>query len=879
MHLWFARRPLTASRATVYAALVNDTNDHRRTLEKISVFSHPYADTKRRDGSGSYVKAVIKAKADVLESHKGVPPVVLDPFGGGGAIPLECMRLGCKTHSNDYNPVAWIIQRCTLEWPQKYGVPGSGAGPKDSRLVKDICKWVEWLDGEVKNELAGCHTGTEYIWARTIPCQNPKCGVDIPLLKSFEIDRKGGVFACPQKSVDGITFNVVGGKNDEYGELPPGHDPKARTVRNMVVMCPACCTVLKADVANKLLFQSDKDRMVAVVERPTKGKKRFREVTPKDVEAYGACAQLLESERAKFKGMYGIDPVPDEPMGTPDGREYEAGGWYWVFNMVTPAGQTRWSHLCNDRQLLFMAVMSRKIREAHEKMLGDGVERGYADCLATYLAVIQDRLAARGQTKTSIWTSRDCRTISGLSGSSIRKIVSYAEVSPFDRAGIRQKAKDMTDAVLAAASVGGNPATITNMSATSLAVYGDNHFDAVFTDPPYYDFVPYADFADFFYVWLKRSIGHIFPDSFRTTLCPKARELITNVNSVRGSHSSPTRKNELRLKTKEFYENGMAEALLEMHRVLKQDGILTLVYSHTSLDSWETLIKAIRRSGFTITAAWPIATETKARMTAQAQNRQARQFDQNKADSGAAAIQSSIYMVGRKHAKHKSGIYSTVSREMFGALDLKLGEFDGTLGRTDYMIAAIGYALEWCTKYERLMRVSGEEVTVCDMLEDIRKFVMKRILKNILGSEAKAEGMLRPFIMYRWTYGTKWAPYDAARKMFAGCGMDIRDGGGFVEVRGDRIRFREPSDFGSVDDVPDSGELGLLYKAILLRQADRADDCYKMLAEEGLDTPAFWDRMGSIARGLGENGGELLKLVEGARIRTSGPVQARLAAE
>ena len=241
-------------------------------------------------------------------------------------------------------------------------------------------------------------------------------------------------------------------------------------------------------------------------------------------------------------------------------------------------------------------------------------------------------------------------------------------------------------------------------------------------------------------------------------------------------------------------------------------------------------------------------------------------------------MQSSIYMVGRKRIKRESGIYSTVSNEMFSALDLKLGEFDGTLGRTDYMIAAIGYALEWCTKYERLIRVSGEEVKVCDMLEDIRKFVMERILKNILGSEAKAEGMLRPFIMYRWTYGTKWAPYDAARKMFAGCGIDVRDGNGFVEIRGDRVRFREPSDFGSVDDVPDSSELGLLYKAILLRQADRADYCYKMLAERGLNTPAFWGRIGSIARGLGENGGELLKLAEGAKVRPGGPVQTKLMA-
>ena len=380
----------------------------------------------------------------------------------------------------------------------------------------------------------------------------------------------------------------------------------------------------------------------------------------------------------------------------------------------------------------------------------------------------------------------------------------------------------------------------------TLSRYPDNYFDAVITDPPYYDLVMYADFSDFFYVLLRRSIGHIFQNQFRTRLSPKSQEMVANDNHVRCAGDADA----MQLKTSKMYETQMSEALGETHRVLKQDGILTMVYSHTELKSWETLIKAIRNSGFIITAAWPLSTETVNRLSAQ-----------NK-----ASLQSTIYMVGRKIKREKTAPYGHVRQQMFVALEAKMKDFDGHVEHNDYLIASIGYALEWLTKYDSLRRISGESVSVCDMLEDIREFVTGRILQQILGDMGSGNALLRPYVLYRWTYGPGTAPYDQARRLFAGCGIDIVSCGDFVKADKDRVRFLGPDDFELADRVPDTGGLvGMLYKAILLRREDRSDEAYRLL---GNRAPSFWSIIRNMAKDLsGPESKELKELADGAGAR------------
>ena len=824
IHLWFARRPLTASRATAYAALIDPTKVDKRqankTLEELSYYKN-----------GENVSLIEKARRHILRSNNMVPPKVLDPFGGGGAIPLECMRLGCETYSNDYNPVAYMIQKCTLEYPLKYGSVPLGTNVKDSKLIRDIQKWAKWIEDEAYNELKEFYPKTkngvpsEYIWARTIPCMNPKCGAIIPVLTSYLLEKKNNISMYPVVKGKKITFRLVGGK---YGDVPPDHDTGGNSTGNYVT-CQCCHNTIKPKDANRLLQQNLNEQMIVVVERPSKGKKTFATPTTNDIKTYGTCNEKLMEVRRVFIEKHGIDPIPTEPIEMPNGQEYSINGMYWTFNRMSLIGYTKYNHLYNDRQQLALVTLLHKIREVYDKICYEDKE--YAKCIISYLCFAIDKLIARFS-RMSLWRPTGCYTDHNLSGSTIKKVVWYSELNPFDRAGIHSKTKTVCGSVTQAIKVNSQPIKkITQLSATKLE-YPNNYFDAVFTDPPYYDFVPYADFSDYFYVWLKRGLGHVFPDVFKTRLAPKRQELIANSSLTVGNNGIS--KKELNLKNKQHYEDSMAEAISEMYRVMKPDGIITLVYTHSSLDGWETLIKAIKRSGFVITAAWPLSTETTSRMSAQ----------------GTASIQSSIYMVGRKWKRENVGFYTDVKNDMFANLKIKLKEFSDTLNKTDYFIAAIGFALEWFTKYEKVLEDSGKEVTICRMLEDIRQFTINYKMEELVGSNMPESGLTRLYVMYRWLYGNNSAPYDEARKIFQGCGVTIEEHyNGIIKKQRDKIKLLNPFERGDVDSIPEDDLINVLHKTLLYREVDKTAECNNMLARHGYSkNTVFYDIAAAIVR-------------------------------
>ena len=826
LHLWFARRPLTVSRATAYAALIDPTKVDRRqakkTLEELSYYKN------------SENKSMIeKARRHILKSNNMVPPKVLDPFGGGGAIPLECMRLGCETYSNDYNPVAHIIQKCTLEYPLKYGKVSVGTNVSDSKLIQDIQKWVRWVEDEAYAELKTFYpktkngTPSEYLWARIIPCMNPKCGATVPILTSYLLDNKNNVSMCPIIKGKKITFRVVGGK---YGDVPSDHSTSGNSTGNYVT-CQRCHNTIKPKDTNRLLQQNLDEQMIIVVERPSKGKKTFAVPTTKDIKAYNACKKKLVKARQMFIEKHEIDPIPTEPIEMPDGQEYRSNGIYWSFNRMLHGGQTKYEHLYNNRQQLVLITLLDKIKDVYAKMYNENKE--YAECIISYLCVMIDKLTARFSRITR-WAHHDCRTIDNLSGSVIKKIVWYSELNPFDRAGIRGKTDSMCGGIMQAIKVDSHPIKKITLSSATKLEYPNDYFDAVFTDPPYYDFVPYADFSDYFYVWLKRGLGHVFPDVFKTRLTPKRQELVANDKLLTGNKHNIVSKKDLNLKDKQYYEDGMAKAISEMYRVMKPDGIITLVYTHSSLDGWETLIKAIKRSGFVITAAWPLSTETASRMSAQ----------------GTASVQSSIYMVGRKWERENVGFYTDVKTDMFDNLKIKLQEFGGTLNKTDYFIAAIGFALEWFTKYEKVLEDSGNEVTICRMLEDIRKFTIDYKMEELVGSKLTESGIARLYVMYRWQYGNRSAPYDDARKIFQGCGVNIdEDCGGIVQKRRNEIKILDPFERGDINSIPEDSLINILHKAILYRETDKKAECNIMLEKHGyIKSETFKNTASAIVR-------------------------------
>ena len=826
IHLWFARRPLVASRATAYAALVDPNKVNReeamKTLDELSYYKNT-----------NNMNVIAKARKHILESNGMVPPKVLDPFGGRGIIPLECMRLGCETYSNDYNPVAHVIQKCILDYPLKYGKVSDGTNVQNSPLISDIMKWAKWIKDESYKELKDVFpsnksdTPSEYIWARVIQCMNPKCGATIPVLTSYLLDMKNNVSLYPVVKNRQITFQIVGGK---YSKVPSDHNTNGNSSGNYVT-CQRCKNVIKPKDTNRLLKLTIDEQMVVVVKRPKKGKKTFAIPSTVDIAAYESCEKKLIKTRETFIKKYGIDPVPTEAIEMPDGQEYGTSGLYWSFNRMCHGGQTKYEHLYNTRQHLVMVTLLHKIREVYISMRDEDDE--YAKCIMSYLCIMLDKLSAMSS-RLGRWRSSGCHTDSNFSGSTIKKIVWYSEINPFDKAGISGKTKAMCGGIIQAIEAKCTPAKrITLSSATNLE-YPDEYFDAVFTDPPYYDFVPYADFSDYFYVWLKRGLGQVFPDIFKTRLSPKRQELVVNDNLVNGIKSSGVTKNNLNLKSKQYYNDGMSDAISEIYRVIKPDGITVLVYAYPTLDGWETLIKAIKNSGFVITAAWPLNTETTSRMSAQ----------------GTASIQSTIYMVGRKWNRKKTGFYTEIKKDMFNSLKIKLKEFGDMLNKTDYFIAAIGFALEWFTKYEKVLEDSGKEVTICRMLEDIRQFTINYKMEELVGSNMPESGLTRLYVMYRWLYGNNSAPYDEARKIFQGCGVNIEEHyNGIIKKQRDKIKLLDPFERGNVDSIPEDDLISVLHKALLYREVDKTAECNNMLTKHGYSkNTVFYDIAAAIVR-------------------------------
>jgi putative DNA methylase len=311
----------------------------------------------------------------------------------------------------------------------------------------------------------------------------------------------------------------------------------------------------------------------------------------------------------------------------------------------------------------------------------------------------------------------------------------------------------------------------------------DNYFDAVLTDPPYYDNVYYSNLADFFYVWLKRTVGDLYPELFATPLTPKSEEIVQDAN----------RQNGRRKKRRAFFEQLLTEAFREIHRVLKPDGIAVIVFAHKTTEAWETVINALLDAGLYMTASWPIHTEMQARLNAHRRS---------------AALASSIYMVCRKRTTNEVGEYPKVRREIEERVRQKLTQFwDEGIRGADFFMSAIGPAVEAFGKYVRVEKLSGEPVTVAELLEYVRKVVSEFALERILTPAAHPTGAgmgiggvdapTRFYLLYRWTYNHARVHFDEARKLAQGAGVELTslwEAGGLVEKDKEYVRLPMPTE-------------------------------------------------------------------------------------
>ncbi len=362
---------------------------------------------------------------------------------------------------------------------------------------------------------------------------------------------------------------------------------------------------------------------------------------------------------------------------------------------------------------------------------------------------------------------------------------------------------------------------VSHVSATRLP-YSEDHFDGVLTDPPYYDNVPYSYLSDFFYVWLKRTVGHLYPDLFATPLTPKGEEIVAYSHGKGGLEEGKRR-----------FEEMLAQSFREIHRVLKPGGMAVVVYAYRTTEGWESSINALLDSGLVITGAWPLNTEMQSRLRA----------------NESAALASSIYIVARKVERKPTGFYNEVREELRRHLDRKLQRlWEEGIGGADFFIAAIGSAIEVFGKYEKVMDYEGNIIRADRLLADVRTmatdFAVRQILRD--GFAGEVSDLTRFYVLWRWNYGEARVPFDEARKLAQSCGIDLTREwgrrGSFVRKEREFVRVLGPHQRDQEDLMEDLRELiNVLHLVLRLWEAGTQEAIVSLLAATGFGaSEAFW---------------------------------------
>jgi putative DNA methylase len=778
LHIYWARRPLAASRASILAALLPDDpatrHEHLKLIEQLAPWEAV--------ANGGSPAPLQRARALIREAFGGRAPRVLDPFAGGGSIPLEAMRLGCETYALDYNPVAVLLNRCVLEYPTRFGAPDSAPSvplpPRDdstpSPLLEDaptrsplllaVQAWGDWVLQEARQRLQRFYPPDPdgsipvgYIWARTVPCQNPTCGAEIPLMRQTWLakkdNKKVALKIVPDHAHKRVEFEIVG----QNGEPIP-FDPERGTVARANVECPLCGSVID-DQTTRRLFQEGKagQRMVAVVlHHPQQRGKRYRLATAADLNAYRAAEQELWRVCARLREEWGMEPVPDERIIRTGGNQMA----------VLHYAMYTFGDLFNARQQLALVTFADLVRRAHAEMLAQGADPDFAKAVATYLALGVDMTAAFCNTLAR-WENTSEAIKHLFSRQALPMLWDYAEVNPFSgstgswEAGTEYYLKALAHLTSIPPVPKSQQPLVPKTqhgSATDLP-WGDDFFDAVITDPPYYDNVNYSNLSDFFYVWLKRTVGHLHPDLFATPLTPKSQEMVADAYRFDGREGA-----------KQHFEAMLLQSFREIRRVLKPDGIAVIVFAHKTTEAWETVLGALTEAGLRTTMAWPIHTEMQARLLAQE----------------SAALASSIYMVCRKRQGAATGYWSEVRRETRELVERRLQRFwDAGIRGADMFISAIGAGMEVFTRYARVEKASGDPVSMGEFLQEVRQVVAEFALQRVLHEEAVAselDALTRFYLLYRWAYGRAEVPFDEARKLATSVGLELTQAWGAGEV-------------------------------------------------------------------------------------------------
>lgn len=823
LHLWWARRPLAMSRAIVLGSLVPAPKEESARRE---IF-HAIAAASLFKDAGNPVRIEPLRKL-VREAYPDEPPRVLDCFAGGGAIPLEALRLGCDTTAVDLNPVAHLIERCMLEYPQRFG--GSDERGRNA-LADDVRRWGEWVAEQAHASVAALfpegedgNNGLVWFWARTMPCANPACGVEIPLVKSWWLaNGRRQVWLRPIAANGEVRLELC-------ASAPTDFSPDGGTVSASTVTCPACSTTVGAkDVRGHGRAQGFGERLLAVLDGGNGGR-RYRLPTEADLS-------VIATARAEVEAL----PTLDEGESAVPDEQLEA-SQYRKFGML-PFGLTHYRDLFTARQLLVTSALCEGTRRGHEEMLAEGMAPERARAVATYIGLLIDRIVDYNSAFCS-WHVGGEKTGHTYARQSIPMIWDFTEIDPFgDVPGNWHSGlKSIASAIERCAETGSIPATVTRANAQELESLGSGVYDAVVVDPPYYDAVQYADLSDYFYVWLKRSIGHLYPELFSAPLTPKAHEVIEN---------RADKKSDAYISSEQF-EVRLSRSIAEMRRVVKPTGVVTIVFAHTESDAWERLLRALLQAGLVVSTSWPMKSEMGSRSTANI----------------SAVLGSSVVLICRPRTVEQVGYYDEVVRELDERIAERLVEFEQLgLSGADYLISAIGPAFEVFGRYSSVRRLNDEEVSVAELLALARRTVARHAMRRLLGSEALAsvDDITLLYLTWRWAYAAARIPVDEAQKLGKAFHIEVDELGGMdglAETSRETYGLRGPDERKRIVLGPVPTIVDVLQLACQLHDSGRRRELAELLALSGFaEETAFWSAARAIAESLPDGNKERTMLV------------------